>query len=100
MADKKSDYDLESTTSRCSTVQTALPVLNSRPHYASGANLRRMSTINSVRSPARFEQQKARVIGDFRILSVHVTESRAAPKLADKAKRKASKDIDDIATLD
>lgn len=32
--------------------------------------------------------------------SIHVTESRAEPKLVEKAKRKASKDIDDIATLD
>ncbi|BGO93751.1 hypothetical protein NBRC10512v2_006066 [Rhodotorula toruloides] len=100
MPDKKIDYDLESTTSRSSTVQSALPVLKSRTHYASGANLRRMSTIESVRATTRAQQQKARVIGDFRTLSIHVTESRAEPKLVEKAKRKASKDIDDIATLD
>ncbi|BGP26479.1 sodium/potassium-transporting ATPase subunit alpha [Rhodotorula toruloides] len=99
MFDKKSDHNLESTTSRFSTVQTALPVLNS-PHCAAGTQLRRMSTIDSVRALPRVQQQKVRMIGDFRTLSIHVTESRGAPKLVDKARRKAAKDIDDIATLD
>ncbi|GAA5964922.1 hypothetical protein JCM8115_007078 [Rhodotorula mucilaginosa] len=96
--------DLESATSRATTIVPAMPILapvESRAgprHQRTISGSRRLERIPSIQLPAPVAP-RARLPGEFRTLSLHVTETHTEAKSAQKRARK-SKDIDDIASLE
>ncbi|GAA6030385.1 hypothetical protein JCM8097_009082 [Rhodosporidiobolus ruineniae] len=93
--DRKDPDDLERAPSYATTEN--VPVLRVRPSRNPDLEMRRLDTIRSLRGPPM--SPLARVPGDFRTLSIQVTESRAVP-LEKKSKTKASKNLDDLASMD
>ncbi|GAA5849081.1 hypothetical protein JCM8547_006437 [Rhodosporidiobolus lusitaniae] len=93
MYDKES-LDLESATSRGSTIRNN-NVLVVGPRNVPYLGINRLDTIRSIHEPIR---PQARIPGDFRTLSLHVTQSLSEQKAA-LAKKKGTA-IDDVSALD
>ncbi|BGP49912.1 hypothetical protein JCM10450v2_005817 [Rhodotorula kratochvilovae] len=90
MFDKENDVDLESAMSRASSAQ--------RPRQQPEVTMGRLDTAAGFH-PLQRIAPRARLPGDFRTLSIQVTESRAAPKTPAAAGPKAQ-DIEAISSLD
>ncbi|GAA6003245.1 cation-translocating P-type ATPase [Rhodotorula paludigena] len=95
--------DLESCTSKGTvSARPLVPALVSKgSRHHRNLEIKRLDTIRSFQAPPRVRPE-VRLPGDFRTLSIHVTETRgAAPALRPPHKHKeVAADIDDLARLD
>ncbi|GAA5977314.1 hypothetical protein JCM10908_004936 [Rhodotorula pacifica] len=100
----KSSSDLESAPSRATTLITGMPTLapvTSRVgprHVRTQSGTRRLERIPSIQLPEPVAP-RVRLPGEFRTLSLHVTETHTEAQATHKRAKK-SKDIDDIANLE
>ncbi|GAA5873739.1 hypothetical protein JCM3774_000154 [Rhodotorula dairenensis] len=96
--------DLESATSRASTLVPTMPILapivsrTGPRHVRTMSGTRRLERIPSIQLPAPVSP-RARLPGEFRTLSFRVTETHTEANKAAQKRAKKSKDIDDVATL-
>ncbi|GAA5914981.1 hypothetical protein JCM6882_001950 [Rhodosporidiobolus microsporus] len=96
MSDSEKHFNDEESLFSATTTMSKTPVPRARIAPDSDRRMRRMSTMASVRSPPI--DARARVPGDFRTLSIQITESKAAHQPLPASAKKNR--LEDLAALD